>query len=353
MPAPVNIDGSQGEGGGQTLRSSLALSLVTGRPVVIDNIRAGRGKPGLMRQHLTAVQAATQVGDADVRGAEIGSRTLSFAPKAIRAGSYRFGVGSAGSTTLVLQTILPALALADGPSEVVLEGGTHNTWAPPFQFLERAYLPLVNRMGPRVSVTLERHGFYPVGGGRSTVHIEPAGVLEGFDLVERGDVRSRSVCALVANLPASIGEREVREILRRMSWPADAGQVIDVPASGPGNVVHIEIESENVTEVFTGFGRLGAKAEHVAGEAWHEARNYLSSDAAIGPYLADQVLPLLGISAWQGRETGTGGGRFRTGPLTRHATTQIETLQEFLELRISTSMADNHGRAVDVEVKCP
>jgi len=351
MHAPVMIDGSQGEGGGQILRSSLALSLVTGRPFVIDNIRAGRGKPGLMRQHLTAVLAAAEVGAAELEGAAIGSRRLSFTPTTIRSGSYRFGVGTAGSTTLVLQTLLPALVLADGPSEIVLEGGTHNTWAPPFHFLERAYLPLLNRMGPQVSVRLERYGFYPVGGGRLSVQIQPAKSLMGFHLVNRGETKAKSVCALVANLPAAIGEREVKEVLRRMSWPSDVGCVLDVGASGPGNVVFIEIESAHVTEVFTGFGRLGTKSEHVAGEAWREARTYLASDAVVGPYLSDQLLPLLGVSAWRGDSSANVGGRFRTGPLTRHSTTQIETIQAFLGVQIVASTVDNHGRMVDVDVR--
>src|SRR5687768_8335334 len=160
------LDGSQGEGGGQVLRTSLGLSLLTGTPFKIENIRANRSPPGLRRQHLTAVEAAAQVGDAEVEGAAVGARALTFTPRAVKTGDFRFAVGTAGSCTLVLQTVLPALMTRATASRLVLEGGTHNPMAPPFDFLERVYLPLLERMGPRVSMTLERPGFYPAGGGK-------------------------------------------------------------------------------------------------------------------------------------------------------------------------------------------
>jgi len=162
----ITIDGSQGEGGGQILRSSLALSLVTGKPFSMEKIRAGREKPGLLRQHLTAVKAAAEVSRAQVEGNSIGSKTLFFVPGEIKAGSYRWAVGTAGSATLVLQTVLPCLLTADKTSNLILEGGTHNPYAPPYDFLAQAFLPVVNRMGPKASCSLERPGFYPAGGGK-------------------------------------------------------------------------------------------------------------------------------------------------------------------------------------------
>src|SRR5689334_5065034 len=163
---PILIDGSQGEGGGQILRSSLALSVLTGKPFKIENIRANRDKPGLGRQHLTAVLAAAKICSAGVSGAVLGSRELSFWPGKLKPGEYAFDVGSAGSTTLVFQTVLPPLMLADGPSQLQLQGGTHNIHAPPFDFLAKTFLPVVNRMGPQVNVELVRAGFFPAGGGR-------------------------------------------------------------------------------------------------------------------------------------------------------------------------------------------
>lgn len=181
----IIIDGSIGEGGGQILRTALALSMVTGQPFRIENIRAGREKPGLLRQHLTAVNAAATICTATVDGAAIGSRELTFTPEKAKPGEYTFSIGSAGSTTLVLQTVLPALLTADGPSSLTLEGGTHNPHAPPIDFLERTFLPLINRMGPTVTVTLERAGFYPAGGGRVVVKIQPAAKLSSVHLPVR------------------------------------------------------------------------------------------------------------------------------------------------------------------------
>lgn len=333
MTDHLHIDGAHGEGGGQIVRSSLALSLVTGRPVTIDNIRPRRKKPGLRPQHLAAVRAAAQVGGATLAGDAIGSTSLSFQPAAVKPGTYRFRVGTAGSATLVLQTVLPALLIADGPSTLTLEGGTHNQWAPPFDFLARAYLPLVNRMGPRVVAHLERHGFYPAGGGRFSVDIEPSGALSGFNLFERGKLIARRVRALVANLPLHIAEREVKTALQELNWNDQWGAVEAVPGHGPGNVVMVDVRSEHITEVFTACGRLGTRAEQVAAEVAQETRDYLQTDAPVGPHLADQLVLPLGISAWhQSRAAQQRGGAFATGALTDHTTTHLEILRQFLEI---------------------
>jgi len=349
MDEHLHIDGAQGEGGGQIVRSSLALALVTGRPVTIENIRAGREKPGLMRQHLTAVQAVEAVCGGVLKGAEIGSQSLTFEPQPVRAGKYQFSVGTAGSATLVLQTVLPALLIAEAPSELVLEGGTHNQWAPPFDFLQKSFLPLVNRMGPRVSVTLERHGFYPAGGGRFTVAIEPCASLTGFDLLERGPLLSRRACAFIANLPDHIADREVERILEKLTWDPSCGASDRVQAHGPGNVVFVEVASEHVTEVFTAFGRTGARAEKVADEVIEQVRNYITTDVPIGCYLADQIMLPLGISVWQAVKNRRGSS-FRTLPLTRHSTTHIEILRQFLDIDIRVERSDE-GRTCKVSIQ--
>jgi RNA 3'-terminal phosphate cyclase (ATP) len=337
----IAIDGSFGEGGGQILRTSLALSLVTGKPFRIEKIRAGRKTPGLLRQHLTAVNAAARIGGAEVTGATIGSQQLTFAPHIIASGTYAFAVGTAGSATLVLQTILPALLLASGPSALTLEGGTHNPFAPPFDFLAKAFLPLVNRMGPKVSAKLERPGFYPAGGGRFTVEIEPVAALNRLDLPGRGEILARRARAAVANLPRKIAERELAVIEQKMSWNKDWLRVETVDNSrGPGNTVSIEIESEHVTEVFTGFGERGVTAEAVAEQAVQSARRYLASGAAVGEYLADQLLVPMALA---------GGGSFTTVPLTRHSTTNIEVIKKFLDLDVEASAVTN--KMWNVEVK--
>lgn len=324
----IVIDGSSGEGGGQILRTSLALALVTGRPFEMHRIRAARSNPGLQRQHLTAVLAAAEVGRAEVRGAVLNSRYLVFAPQGVRPGEYHFRVGTAGSASLVLQTVLPALALAEGPSHLLLEGGTHNSLAPPFEFLEQAYLPLLARMGPRVEATLERHGFYPAGGGRLSVSIVPTTPWKPLELLERGRVLRRRVRAMVSRLPRHIAEREVQTALARLAWPRDCGSVEEVESAGPGNAVVLEVGCEHVTEVFTGFGQRGVPAERVAASAADEANRYLAAEVPVGEYLADQLLLPLAIA---------GGGRFRTLAPSSHTTTNIATLANFLEVRVAAT----------------
>ncbi len=346
MSEPIlTIDGSHGEGGGQVLRSSLAMSLVTGRPFVIDNIRARRKKPGLRRQHLTAVHAAAAVGRAEVAGAEIGSSRLEFRPGKVMPGDYTFRVGTAGSTTLVLQTVLPALLLAEGPSNLTLEGGTHNPFAPPWDFLARAYLPLVGRMGPTVETELIRPGFYPAGGGQFTVGIQPTSKLGKMDLIERGEPAARRVRALVANLPRHIAERECRTIAKKADWHEAVFSVEEVShARGPGNAVLIELQFEHLTEVFAAFGKIGVRAETVALRALGEARTYLAAGVPVGTHLADQLLLPLGIGAY----LGSGGGAFRTTALSQHATTHIDLLHRFLDIAVGVERAGPEGFVVRV-----
>lgn len=322
---PHVVDGAQGEGGGQILRTTLTLALVTGEAVRIENIRAGRSRPGLLRQHLTAVLAAAEISGADVDGAAIGSRTLVFRPGAIQSGTYAFAVGTAGSATLVLQTILPALLTASGPSTVTVEGGTHNPFAPPFEFLAQSYLPVIGRMGPRVAARLERHGFYPAGGGRIVVEIAPA-PLAPIEVVERGAVQPPRVTALLANLPDRIARRELGAVARVLGGEGEAYRTVRAEGSaGPGNVLLAEIESEAVTTVVTAFGMKGKRSEAVAREVTDAVAAYLASDAPVGPHLADQLLVPFALA---------GGGVFRATAWTAHAATNAAVIERHLGVTI-------------------
>jgi RNA 3'-terminal phosphate cyclase (ATP) len=322
----IVLDGSAGEGGGQILRSSLALSAITGQPFELIKIRARRARPGLMRQHLTSVRAAAKICGAEVEGDEIGSLRLSFRPGPVVPGTYDFAVGTAGSAMLVFQTVLPALLRAAGPSEVILEGGTHNPSAPPFDFLERSFLPLIARMGARFEAKLERPGFYPAGGGKAWVKIAPPDRLTGIELLDRGQTLRRRLVARVSRLPESVAERELRLAQAILGWDARETQreVID-PLFGPGNVLFSEIVCENVTEIVSGFGERGVRAEAIAERVANETKRYLESGAPIGEHLADQLLLPLALA---------GSGRYRTTPLTLHAKTQIETIQRFLDAKV-------------------
>lgn len=338
----LTIDGSFGEGGGQIIRSSLALSLVTGKPFRVFNVRAGREKPGLRQQHLTAVNAAAEVGGAQVDGAGVGSQQFTFVPGRVRAGDYVFRIGTAGSTTLVLQTVLPPLMLADGPSVLTLEGGTHNVHAPPFEFLDQTFLPLVGRVGPSISIELERYGFYPPGGGRFSVMIEPTGESRRLDLLERGRVLARRARALVVKLAPHIAEREL-EVIRQQLGLTDEELRIETSgnALSPGNVLTVEVESEALTEVFTGIGERGVRAETIAERVAAEAARYLSIDAPVGEHLADQLLIPLALS---------GGGSYLTGPLSLHTTTNIEIVKMFLDVEITAEQVAEEVWKVEVAV---
>jgi RNA 3'-terminal phosphate cyclase (ATP) len=335
----LRIDGSEGEGGGQILRTSLSLSMITGTPIRIRNIRAKRSRPGLMRQHLAAVQAATQVSGARVEGAAVGASEITFTPSTVRPGEYAFTTGTAGSTTLIFQTVLPALLCTGGPSRITLEGGTHNPAAPPFEFLDQAFLPLVRRMGPRIEATLERAGFYPAGGGRLTVSVDPAGGLTGFDLLERGAIRERRATVLLANLPSHIAEREAREVAKLTNWDPARIRICHVDSAGPGNAVVLELESEALTEVFTAFGEVGVPAETVADKAVREMQGYLAAGVPVGEHLADQLLLPLALA---------GGGSYRTLPLSLHARTQTDLIPRFLKVMIEVEEGDERIRLVRV-----
>ena len=323
----IAIDGSFGEGGGQILRTSLALSLVTRTPFRIEKIRARRARPGLMRQHLTAVRAAVAVGHAEVSGDEVGSTSLEFHPRQIVAGAHHFAVGTAGSATLVLQTVLPALLTAEAPSALTLEGGTHNPLAPTFDFLARVYLPILSRMGAQVTARLDRVGFYPAGGGRFRVDVQPARALVPLELYERGELRGGRATALFAGLPFDVARRELETVRARLGWEASTCRPHELPDSdGPGNVVQIELESEHVTELFTGFGERGLRAEVVAERVATEAATYLAAGAPVGQHLADQLLLPLALA---------GGGGFRTLPLTLHTETQLAMIRQLLGIDVT------------------
>jgi len=340
----IHIDGSEGEGGGQIVRSSLALAMITGQAVTIDNLRARRKNPGLQRQHLTAVLAAGQICGAGMLGASLGSSRLQFAPGPVRAGAYRFDIGTAGSASLVLQTVLLPLMLADGHSEVTLAGGTHNPLAPPYEFFAHAYLPLVHRLGLHANVELQRRGFFPVGGGQLRATISPATELRDFDLQERGREVRHEARVIVAKLHETVGPREADTLREKLGWkPEDIRIEEDTTSRGPGNAVLVMLEYENVTEVIVSFGQRGKRAEQVAAEAAEEAQAYLASTAPVGPHLADQLLLPLGIAASRGHR-----GSFRTTPLTQHTLTHIDILGRFLDIAVETSEQEDGSVVITV-----
>lgn len=322
------VDGSRGEGGGQILRTTLALAVTSRVPCRIENIRAGRPRPGLMRQHLACVGAAAALCGATVEGASPGSTTLTFVPGEGTSDALRIDVGSAGSTTLVLQTVLPPLLTAAGPTSVTFTGGTHNPWAPPVDFLRLAFLPLLERMGPRVRLTLDRPGFHPRGGGRIRAVVAPAPSLAPLELLERGEVRAVRARILLANLPSHVAEREERVLRRQLGLVSRDVVTEHLPGdTGPGNVIMVEIVTDALTEVVTAFGAKGVRAEEVAASVADETRAWLDANVPVGPHLADQLLVPMALG---------GGGCFRTTAPTLHTRTNAQLVAELT------------GRTVDV-----
>jgi RNA 3'-terminal phosphate cyclase (ATP) len=317
----ITIDGSEGEGGGQVLRNACALSLITGQPFRIFNIRGKRAKPGLMRQHYTAIDAACRISGSQCDGLSIGSTEITFRPEQAIAGDYHFAVGTAGSTALVLQTILMPLIFADGPSRLVIEGGTHTMAAPPFEFLERCFLPIINRMGPKVTARLIRHGFFPRGGGRVEVEIDPA-PLRRIECMDRGALVTRTATAFIAGLPGEIAVREIAEAKKRLpDWPEDAFAIRELPEDqGPGNILLVEAMYEHTTEITSGFGRVGLSSEALAKETAQRMAGFMATNAFAGPYLADQLLLPFALA---------GGGAFTTVKPSLHARTAADIIARF------------------------
>ena len=318
----LTLDGRMGEGGGQVLRSALSLSVALGRAVRVTHVRGGRRKPGLLRQHLAALRAACAISGGTVEGDELGSSEVVLRPGRIRGGALDLGIGSAGSTLLVLQTVLPPLLLADGPTTLALEGGTHNPLAPPFEFLARAFVPQLARMGAEIELELLRPGFHPAGGGRVRAKVNPIVRARPLELLERG-AAARQHCEIgLAHLPAAIAEREWKTLQRRLGWNAEQRIDLDVSSSaGPGNSLSVQLEFEHVTEVLTGFGERGITAEAVAERVATHARRYLAARAPVGEHLADQLMIPLALLA---------GGRYRTLAPSLHAHTNAEVVNMFL-----------------------
>jgi RNA 3'-terminal phosphate cyclase (ATP) len=335
----LTLDGSYGEGGGQILRTALSLSVVTARPFRLTSIRAGRRNPGLLPQHLSAVRAAAMISGAAVSGDRLGSTELSFSPThPPKSGSYTFDVaeiaqrGSAGSVSLVLQTLAVPLALADGASAVVLRGGTHAQWSPSFDDLVNAYFPALRRIGFRIDAELRRWGWYPVGNGEISCEIgvdRGAPRLNPIQVLDRGPLRQVAGTAVAANLPAHIPQRMVD---RARASLEDLGVPVNilpqrVTAACPGAGIFLAAEYENIAASFSGYGRLGRPSEAVADEAVAALREHHASDGAVELHLADQLLLPLSLAA--------GISTFTTPRPTSHLMTNAWNIGQFAVADIS------------------
>ena len=329
---PLVIDGSAGEGGGQLLRTSLTLSMTTGTPFVLEKIRAGRKKPGLMRQHLTCVKAAAAICGATVEGASVGSTRLVFRPGALVAGEHVFDIGSAGACALVLQTIALPLAAAGKASRIVVRGGTHAKWAPPFPFLEAAWLPLVRRAGANVSLELKSPGFYPAGGGEVLMRVEPMvdGAWQPLHLGESsGRLAKLEMKAIVSSLSEAIARRELTAAAALLEDAPLEMASESVRSPGPGNAIWLVARDAEtgLTNVFSGIGDVGVKAEDVAEALAHSFLAWRKTGAAVEEHLADQVMLPIALA---------GAGTYTCSELSLHSRTNLEVIRAFTGHRMET-----------------
>jgi RNA 3'-terminal phosphate cyclase (ATP) len=320
----LHLDASFGEGGGQILRTSLALAALLGQPVRLANIRAGRPKPGLRAQHLTAVRALAEITRAEVTGAELNSRELTFRPRRPRAGHYCFDVaektGSAGSVTLIAQAILPPLLQAPAPSTVIVRGGTHVLWSPPAHYLLMVFLPALALMGARVQMSLERWGWYPRGGGETRWEVSPARSLTPVEWRTPATAPEFRALSATSRLPEHVGRRQAERLKSRLGeWlPVE---ILQADSLDPGSLVLLWGPRAG----FDALGARGKPAERVADEAADAYFAFRERQAAVDRHLADMILPYLA----QAR----GASTIITPEITSHLLTNIWVIEQFLGTR--------------------
>ncbi|GAB4387821.1 MAG: RNA 3'-terminal phosphate cyclase [Thermodesulfovibrionales bacterium] len=330
----IEIDGSLGEGGGQILRTALSLSALTGKAFRIFSIRKARPRPGLMPQHLTAVRAAAQAAGARVDGASQGSEELVFRPGRTSPGRYEFDIGTAGSTGLLFQTLLPPLLFAGGRSGLLLKGGTHVPWSPPFNYLKEVFLPMLGRLGARVEAGIEAYGFYPRGGGRVSFGIEPSDGLRPADFLERGRLLGVRGVSAAARLPLSVAQRQRQAALEALGALAGAPvevEALEVSSPGQGTFVFLRADYEGAVCGFSALGARGKRAEEVGREAASALLGHHASGACVDAHLADQLALYLALAG--------GESRVRTSAVTGHLSSNLRVIEMFLPVSSETDAA--------------
>jgi RNA 3'-terminal phosphate cyclase (ATP) len=340
MTEPIHIDGSLGEGGGQILRTSLALAALLGQPVRIDNIRSNRRQPGLKTQHLAGVLALADITDAEIKGAHKHSTSLVFLPRIIKGGKYRFEISTAGAACMLFSAVLPPLLFAPQASEITITGGTHVPFSPPFHYLCKVFLPSLRKMGAEVELELVRWGFYPKGGGEIRAHVKPCRKLQMLQLQKRGELRELKFCAYSAGLPDHIVFREIGHVGKSLEEYSAyiSTRHVSCHALSPGNFVFLEADYEHVKAGFSCLGKLGKPAEEVAEEVCRAFRGFDRTTATMDSHLADQLVLYMALAH--------GDSFFTTEKVTSHLTTNIDIIRRFLPANID----DPYSRTGKVHV---
>jgi RNA 3'-terminal phosphate cyclase (ATP) len=329
----IEIDGSYGEGGGQILRTALSLSCLLKKPFRIFNIRKGRKKQGLMPQHLTSVRSAQLLSGAEVIGDQKGSTELLFSPKEVKGGDFFFDIGTAGSTSLVLQTLIPSLVFLRQKTTITLKGGTHTPFSPSFHYLVEVFTPFLKRMGIKIQLTIESYGFYPKGGGKVRADMFPVEEIKPLRIMERGKFLRLIGYSGVGNLPLSIAERQRNAMIEKiysqikdLKCPVDM-ELLDVSTPGQGTFIFLLSESENSIAGFTSLGERGKRAEAVGEDVATEFLRYYSTDAALDSHISDQIVLYLSICKEE--------SVFTTSCITQHLMTNLWVIGLFHKYKYS------------------
>lgn len=344
----IEIDGSEGEGGGQVLRSALTLSILTRQAIHITNIRAKRSKPGLRAQHLKAVDAAAAISKADVKDARLNSTTLTFKPKEIRTGRYKFDIGTAGSTSLVLQTIFLPLCMANSASSIIITGGTHVPWSPSYHYLALHWLEFMQKRGFEAKLSLDHAGYYPQGNGRISATIRPVEQLSPITLIHRGVLKRIYGISSVSNLDINIADRQKRQAMSRLQNICDNIKIKTkkVPSKFKGTMLLIIAEFVNGSDsdyaqcCYFALGARGKPAERVADEAVDSLEAFLETEGAIDQYLADQLLLPLTFAS--------GASEYCTSQITQHLLTNASVIRKFTKANIEIIGQPGHSGVVKV-----
>jgi RNA 3'-terminal phosphate cyclase (ATP) len=335
----IKIDGSFGEGGGQILRTALSLSCITGSTLHLSNIRKGRKKPGLMPQHMTCINAASEITNARVSGNDKGSSELTFDPGKIKSGKYFFDIITAGSSSLVMQTLIPPLVFAGGDSLITIKGGTHVPFSPTYHYVAEVFMPTLNLLGIRVEPQIIKCGYYPEGGGEVLFKIIPAAQIKSLNLSGRRELLSLHGYSCVSRLPMSIAERQRAAAINALPVSADI-RTSECPSSGKGTFIFLKAEYENSLAGFSSLGKLGKPAERVGKEAAEEFKDFHASTACIDPHLADQIVIYLSLAR--------GNSSFTTSRITKHLITNLWVIEKFLNITYQIEGDLNSGGRVSL-----
>ncbi|NYZ78190.1 RNA 3'-terminal phosphate cyclase [Candidatus Micrarchaeota archaeon] len=339
----IEIDGSHGSGGGQVLRSSLALSALTQKPFTLENIRAGRKNPGLAAQHLTCVRATAELTNARMQGAELGSTKLIFEPRGFAAEAHEFDCGTAGSVTLILQSLLPALAFANKEINVKLVGGTTVAWSPPANYFEQVLFPTLARMGLHATLEVKKWGWYPKGGGVIEVKVKPASGLKAIDLTERGALERANAEIVCSNLPPHVSERMKARALQLAFENGSKNfqtKTFEAPSDDQGALFFLTAQHANALAGFSALGERGKPAEKLVEETFAAFELFEKSGACVDEHLGDQLIPFLALAR---------GESCLRALVTSHLLTNAWVCEQFLEIKFAIKGKENEVGLVTVK----